>query len=258
MNPGGHDGPRRPTLPPLSTRTLRHPSFMPLFMGADYRLADCSGQTLLPIIPAELFYTDPTMSCGQRVPNVVSELQIESCLLRGPDERTFNKFGLEARAKSLTREIETTGRGGGGGGVLDCFHLNTPTPVMSACPAPPTRPDPFGSGPHPTRDLGSLTLSVTPLHLPARPTQVVLQLTQEEDQAVTNLLQLHHQEEPSHWGSAEGGVAPLWNDGPCAKESRLQSRSQQGRCWSDTELEAANTLLRGFSPTEKDATASNR
>lgn len=138
--------------------------------------------------------------------------------------------------------------------VLDCFHLNTPTPIMSACPAPPTRPDPFRSGPHPTRDLGSLTTKVNPLHLPVRPTRVVLQLTQEEDQAVTNLLQLHHQEEPLHWGSSEGGVAPLWNDVPCAEESRLQ----QGRRWSDTELEAANTLLRGFSPMEKDATASNQ
>jgi len=138
--------------------------------------------------------------------------------------------------------------------VLDCFHLNTPTPIMSACPAPPTRPDPFRSGPHPTRDLGSLTTKVNPLHLPVRPTRVVLQLTQEEDQAVTNLLQLHHQEEPLHWGSSEGGVAPLWNDVPCAEESRLQ----QGRRWSDTELEAANTLLRGFSPIEKDATASNQ
>ncbi|XP_034412968.1 uncharacterized protein LOC117747686 isoform X2 [Cyclopterus lumpus] len=135
--------------------------------------------------------------------------------------------------------------------VLDCFHLNTPTPVMSARPAPPTCPDPFRSGPYPTRDLGSLTLKVNTLHLPVQPRRVVLQLTQEEDQAVTNLLKLHHQEEPLHWGSAEG-VEPLCKDVPCAEESSLQSQLQQGRRWSDTELEAANTLLSGFSLMEND------
>ncbi|XP_054456998.1 uncharacterized protein LOC129093112 [Anoplopoma fimbria] len=233
---------RQPTLPPFSTRTLHHPSFLPMYMAAGFQHHhnDCSNQTVLPIIPAEFFYTDPTMSCGRRVPNIVSELR-----------------------------------------VFDCFQLNTPPPVMSAFPAPPTRPDPFRSGPHPIRDLGSLTFKVNALHLPVHPSRVVLQLTQEEDQAVTNLLKLHLQEEPSHSDdtltalhmdyssvclnpisffhpelmdttTAEEVFNPLCCEVPYAREVSLQSQLQQGRCWSDTELEAANTLLSCFSLMEKD------
>ncbi|XP_068443953.1 uncharacterized protein [Clinocottus analis] len=213
MNSEGHNGSRRPTLPPLSSRTLHHPSLMPMFLPAGFahHVPDCRNQTLLPIIPADFFYIDPTMGCGQRVPNIVTEL-----------------------------------------GVLDCFQLNTPTPVMSAFPAPPTRPDPFRSGPHPSRDLGSLTFTVKTLHIPVQPRQVVLQLTQEEDQAITNLLKLHHQEEPLHWGSAEGVFKPLCNDVPSEREASLQSQLQQRRCWSDTELEAAHTLSNGFRLMEED------
>ncbi|XP_029311146.1 uncharacterized protein LOC115023921 [Cottoperca gobio] len=233
---------RQHTMPPFSNRTLRHPSFMPLYMAAGFqhRHIDCINQTVHPIIPAEVFYTDPTMSCGRRIPNVVSELQ-----------------------------------------VFECFRLNTPTPVMSACLAPPTRPDPFRSGLHPTRDLGNLTLEINTPHPPVQPSRVVLQLTQEEDQAITNLLKLHHQEplqneqsitarhmdfssvdldpisflhpEFMDFTSAELEVyKPFCRDVQYPREASMQSRLQQGRCWSDTELEAANTLSSCFSLMEKD------
>lgn len=67
---------------------------------------------------------------------------------------------------------------------------------MSACVAPPNHPDPFRSGLHPTRDLGSPTWRVQSARPQAQPQRAVVQLTQEEDQAVTNLLKLHHQEAP--------------------------------------------------------------
>lgn len=141
---------------------------------------------------------------------------------------------------------------------------------MSACPTPPACPDLFRSGPHPTRDLGSLTSKVNTLYPPVQPRRVVLQLTQEEDQAVTNLLKLHHQEPLQ---SANALIAPqmdlnrvLWHPEPMdstlaeegcephvqlSREGILWDRLQQ-RCWSYVELEAANTLLGGFSSTEKD------
>ncbi|XP_074479534.1 uncharacterized protein LOC141760545 [Sebastes fasciatus] len=234
-NEGRHD--RQPSLPPFSSRTLHHPSFLPLYLTAGFgrHHTDLSNQTVHPIIPAEFFYTDPTMSCGRRVPNIVSDLR-----------------------------------------VFDCFQLNTPPPVMSTCLAPPTRPDPFRSAPHPTRDLGSLTVKINPLlRPPVQPSRIVLQLTQEEDQVITNLLKLHHQEEPVRsddtltasqmdlnpipflhpelMASASAGEAyePFFcSDVRYPREASLQL--QQGRCWSDTELEAANTLLSCFSLTEKD------
>ncbi|XP_044040529.1 uncharacterized protein LOC122870422 isoform X2 [Siniperca chuatsi] len=219
---------RQPVLPPFSNRTLHHPSLLPLYMAA-HPHADCNNQTVHPIIPAEFFYTDPTMSCGRRIPNIVSQLR-----------------------------------------VFDCFQLNTPPPVMSACLAPPTRPDPFRSGPHPTRDLGSPTLTINTLHPPVQPSQVILQLTQEEDQAITNLLKLHHQEpiqrvetltapqmdlNPipflSHPEPMEV-YKPFCSDVQHPRGASLQDQLQQGRCWSDRELEAANTLSSHFSLMEKE------
>nr|XP_046237642.1 histone deacetylase complex subunit SAP25-like isoform X7 [Scatophagus argus] len=90
---------RRPTLPSISNRTLHHPSFLPLYMTADFALHHtvCDDQPIHPIIPAEFFYSDPTMSCGTRIPNIVTELR-----------------------------------------VFDCFQLSTPPPIMSACMAPPS------------------------------------------------------------------------------------------------------------------------
>ncbi|KAK9524754.1 hypothetical protein VZT92_017122 [Zoarces viviparus] len=223
---------RQPTLPSFSSRTLHHPSFMPIYMAPGFagHRTDCSVQKILPISPAEFFYTDP-MSC-ERVPNIVTDLP-----------------------------------------VFDCFQLNTPPPVMSAVPAPPSRPDPFRSEPpHPTRDLGSLTLKANTPHLPAQqPCRVIAELTQDEEQAITNLLKLHYQEGPSQSDehvyfpsvalnpasfhhpelmdttSADKVFRPLCSDVPYVREARLQSQLQQRSCWSDTELEVANTLLSGFS-----------
>lgn len=60
----------------------------------------------------------------------------------------------------------------------------------------------------------------------------MVQLTQEEDQAVTNLLKLHHQEVPLR-----------------SKETLTGALAD---CWSDLELEVADVLLSGFGPMERD------
>lgn len=79
---------------------------------------------------------------------------------------------------------------------------------MSACEAPPNQPDPFSSGPHPTRDLGSPSWT-TESHQPqAQLRRAILQLTAEEDQAVTNLLKLHHQEAHLDLSGPAGCSAP--------------------------------------------------
>lgn len=135
---------------------------------------------------------------------------------------------------------------------------------MSACPAPAASPDPFRSGPHPTVDLGSLSFTISALHPPVKLSRAVVQLTQEEDQAITYLLKLHHQEptaphtdflphpEPVDATSAEEEYKPLCSDLQNFGEAGLRGRSQRGRCWSSTELEAAETLWSGFSLVEKD------
>ncbi|XP_018526986.1 uncharacterized protein LOC108880010 isoform X1 [Lates calcarifer] len=234
--------PRQPVLPSFSTRTLHHPSFLPLYMAAGFahHHIDFSNPTVLPIIPNEFFYTDPTLTCGRRIPNIVSDL-----------------------------------------GVFDCFQLNTPPPVMSACVAPPNCPDPFRSGPHLTRNLGSTRWRLNPIHPPVQPSRAILQLTQDEDQAITNLLKLHHQE-PRQSDEIQmdvsGVVEPQVASNPCLVFSHpkplvpteealtpscsddvqhpmktgLGNQSQQGRGWSDVELEAADTLLSGFSVSEED------
>ncbi|XP_074518450.1 uncharacterized protein LOC141784511 [Halichoeres trimaculatus] len=182
---------RQSTLLPISNRTLYHPSVHPLYMISGFEHQQSNNQTGYPVLtPAELFYTDPTLGCGGRIPNLVSELE-----------------------------------------VLDCFQLNTPQPRMSACQAPPARPDPFRSRPHPITDLGGLTLQISSPHPSLQQSLFVLQLTQEEDDTVTNLLKLHYQE-------------------PAALKPLLLS--DEGRCWSESELEAANTLLNGFSLMEDD------
>lgn len=132
--------------------------------------------------------------------------------------------------------------------VLECFQLNTPPPVMSSCIAPPVRPDPFRSVPHHSRDLGSPTLKVNPLLPPAQLCQVVIQLTQEEDQAITNLLKLHHKEPPL---SNKTIKAPLKHSHSTLVQNQPESthsssdgqHSRETSCWSIEELEAANALL---------------
>ncbi|KAI4808702.1 hypothetical protein KUCAC02_000750 [Chaenocephalus aceratus] len=172
--------------------------------------------TILPLGPAKCFYSDPTLTCG-RIPNVVSDLRV---------------FG--------------------------CFELNTPPPIMSPCPAPPPCPDPFKFGPNPTRNLGHLTLEISNLHPAVQKGQVVLQLTEEEDQTITNLLTLHYQEEPLQVDETLPSVNPnsfchpdtidfTAAPNPCSL-SDLQYPGetiefQQRRRWSETELDAANTLL---------------
>ncbi|XP_040036090.2 uncharacterized protein LOC120821531 [Gasterosteus aculeatus] len=184
---------------------------MPVYMAADFahHRTNRRNPTLPVITPAELFYTDPTMSCGRRVPNALTELR-----------------------------------------VLDCFRLNTPPPVMSAFPSPPSRPAPFRWGTHPTRDLGSLSLRVNTPRPPAGPRRLVVQLTQEEDQAVTNLLKLHHQEVPLRSKETlTGALGPLCSEVPRA---RAAGPLPLADCWSDLELEVADVLLSGFGPMERD------
>lgn len=161
--------------------------------------------------------------------------------------------------------------------AFDCFQLNTPPPVMSACVSPPNHPDPFRSERHSIRDLGSSTLRAQ-IHSTTQPCWVVLQLTQEEDEAITNLLKLHHHEplqrdesltalgaEPLDYNrdiksgcghpdstSAEESDEFFYSDVEHPREAGLVSELQKERCWSDMELEAADTLLSHFSLMEED------
>ncbi|XP_060887980.1 uncharacterized protein LOC132958917 [Labrus mixtus] len=204
------------TVPPRSRVTAVRPRSRYVMGSMFHNLENILRKAHPIIIPADFFYTDPTMTCGRRIPNSVSELR-----------------------------------------VFDCFQLNTPPPVMSACPTPPACPDPFRARPHPTMELGSLTLKINVLRPAVQPNRLVLQLTQEEDQAVTNLLKLHHQEEPAH--SEE---TTLFRAGPLESTSAEEASQRlhpskasllghEGRRWSDTEIEAANTLLSGFSLMDK-------
>uniref|UniRef100_A0A3Q4M5W1 ZP-domain containing protein Ig-like domain-containing protein n=1 Tax=Neolamprologus brichardi TaxID=32507 RepID=A0A3Q4M5W1_NEOBR len=100
-----HQTPRKTVLPPLSNRTLYHPSFLPLYRAAGLPRHSQenaqTGESLLPkpaqgelhpavqplrglsdfspahpITPAECFYTDPTVCCGRRIPNRLSGLKV--------------------------------------------------------------------------------------------------------------------------------------------------------------------------------------
>ncbi|XP_035503401.2 uncharacterized protein LOC118318137 isoform X2 [Scophthalmus maximus] len=219
-------GPGQAVVPPFSTRTVRHPSLMPLCVAAGFARQQraCDVPALQPITPEEIFYTDPTMSCGRRIPNISSDFE-----------------------------------------VFEFFRLNTPPPVMSACLAPPSRPDPFRSGSHPTRDLGSTDWRLNHIRSSAQPSRAILQLTWEEDQAITNLLKLHqsgesdetlaaapvnvnacfYQSHPSPTVStiAEELYKPFFSGGQRPRTAILGNQSQQGKCWSVEELEAADTLL---------------
>lgn len=129
--------------------------------------------------------------------------------------------------------------------VSECFRLNTPPPIMSTCIAPPIRADPFRSALHHCRDLGSSTLKVNPLVPPAQLCQVVVQLTQDEDQAITNLLKLHHQEPPLRNETIDASLkyplSSLVQHQPADAGSGVML-SRKARCWSVQEIEAANTL----------------
>lgn len=122
---------------------------------------------------------------------------------------------------------------------------------MSASVAPQNL---FRFGPHPTRDLGSTTWRMLTNHDGEQPSRVVLQLTQEEDQAITNLLKLHHQTPLLSAETLIGAQIDLSRaKGPPRGSACLTpvynplcSDVQQRGGWSDIELEAANTLLSGF------------
>ncbi|RVE60506.1 hypothetical protein OJAV_G00181760 [Oryzias javanicus] len=116
---------------PMSSRTVQHPSFLPL-SARHY-----GGTALHPILPEEVFYIDPSMHCRERIPNLLTRMR-----------------------------------------AFDFTRLNTPQPIMSPCPAPPNQPDPFRSGLHPTRDLGSLTWTVRSLDANLHP-RAIIQLSQE-------------------------------------------------------------------------------
>lgn len=146
---------------------------------------------------------------------------------------------------------------------------------MSACMAPPNRPDPFRSEIHPIRDLGSSTVKIQINHPTTHPRHVVVQLTQEEDDAITSLLKLHHHDplqtaetvtaldldssnaaemrecntdsssvccHPAST-SAEKPDELSCSDMEHLRETSLGSLSQKERSWSDAELEAGDTLL---------------
>lgn len=142
---------------------------------------------------------------------------------------------------------------------------------MSPCLAAPNRPDPFLLGQYPTRDLGSPTWRI---HPQVQSRRAIIQLTQEEDQAITNLLKLHHQEALQHHDlitavhpDFSNAINPLpfltdptLQDSSTAEEApkpacingQYQWELQQRRGWSDSELEAANTLLGGFNQDQGD------
>lgn len=141
--------------------------------------------------------------------------------------------------------------------VSECFRLNTPPPIMSTCIAPPIRADPFRSALHQSRDLGSSTVKVNPLVIPpAQLCQVVVQLTQDEDQAITNLLKLRHQEPPPPSETMDSSPKYLLSSLVQHQSTDRGSgvlQSRETKCWSVQEIEAANTLSR-FGLMEKDQT----
>ncbi|XP_031441162.1 uncharacterized protein LOC105907157 isoform X1 [Clupea harengus] len=84
--------------------------------------------------------------------------------------------------------------------AMENFQLNTPAPIMSSQLAPLVQPDPFLSGTHPIRNLGTRSWTIDLCHRPhpyiQRPqtegTLEVIQMSPAEDEAITSLLLLHH------------------------------------------------------------------
>ncbi|XP_036404341.1 uncharacterized protein LOC118791167 [Megalops cyprinoides] len=149
--------------------------------------------------------------------------------------------------------------------VFESCQLNTPRPIMSVRPAMPPEPDPFRTRPCPTRDLGSELWTWDHLYDPLarrpeniqRQTVEIIQVSPEEDQAITNLLKLHYHASGDALGrgtaadhgplsqpgqipaqpsepvqNLAGGVLPL--------ASVLESESTER---PEVELETANILL---------------
>ncbi|XP_024143693.1 uncharacterized protein LOC112155896 [Oryzias melastigma] len=186
---------------PTSSRTVQHPSFMPL--SARHH----GGAALYPILPEEVFFIDPSMHCRERIPNLLTRMR-----------------------------------------AFDFSRLNTPQPIMSSCPAPPNHPDPFRSGPHPTRDLGSLTWTGCGPDTHLQPPRAIIQLSQEEDQAVTNLLKLHHQEATgSNYTQQTGDFTNVFNSAapmsPTALLNHQRSKVRRSKELTDLEGNAVHVLL---------------
>lgn len=119
---------------------------------------------------------------------------------------------------------------------------------MSSCPAPPHHPDPFRSGPHPTRDLGSLTWTGCGPDTHLQPPRAIIQLSQEEDQAVTNLLKLHHQEATgSNYTQRTGDFTNVFNSAapmsPTALLNHQRSKVRRSKELTDLEGNAVHVLL---------------
>ncbi|XP_053717181.1 uncharacterized protein LOC128756569 [Synchiropus splendidus] len=195
----------------FSTRTLLHPSFMALCSPAG--LHD-TRPCVAPMIPEEVFYTDPIMTQGTRILNTISKW-----------------------------------KDSGG------FRLNTPTPVMSHCPAPPITPDPFRSGHHPVRELGCPTWVQHSRHVPQN--QLIIQLTQEEDLVITSLLALRYQydetpaspqTEPPNPSESHVTSPNLHGEAASAETAGLVNDFEQDRHGSQPE--EAQSLLSGFNHTE--------
>ncbi|XP_062240525.1 uncharacterized protein LOC133950291 [Platichthys flesus] len=231
-------------VPPVSSRTLQHPSLLPLYLAAglarhhggwdnptgestSVRQLHAAAQHLShsgvsspvhAITPDEFYYTDPTGSCGTRIPNMLTDF-----------------------------------------GFYDCFQLNTPPPLMSSCVNPSNRPDPFSLGPHPTRELGRLDWNMNPIRLPVKTSQAIIQLTPEEDQAVTHLLKLRYQEfGPDDETPTKEVYQPSSRDGKHQSQEDLGNKPQAGIHWSETELEAAETLLNFYSWTKQSGLSASR
>ncbi|KAG5852070.1 uncharacterized protein LOC118224065 isoform X2 [Anguilla anguilla] len=149
-------------LPTYSSRTLHHPSFLSLYMAVgptqwNLQVPGYRGIALPAMIPSDFFYTDPTLPPGSRVSNGVTQLE-----------------------------------------AFECCQLNTPPPVMSIIADSPSRLDPFRARPYPTRDLGSQMWTWNSLStFTSRTAQgqilEIIQISAEEDEAITSLLKLHYQ-----------------------------------------------------------------
>ncbi|XP_023688295.2 uncharacterized protein [Paramormyrops kingsleyae] len=215
-------GSRPLVFPDASSRTLQHPSFVSLYMAVGSMQCGWRARSRSfpapAMIPSDFFYNDPLQAPGHRIPNNVAQLE-----------------------------------------VFECCQLNTPAPIMSASITPPIRADPFRTEPRLIRDLGSQVWAWDHLCAPQtstlgptlRPRREVIQLSAEEDQAITNLLKLRHDSisEPNHetpcqlrWSPAMPANQEDDASIDCIPQMTMTSKGQSGQ-WSDTELEAADILL---------------
>ncbi|KAJ8254796.1 hypothetical protein GJAV_G00197440 [Gymnothorax javanicus] len=186
--------PRPVILPPYSTRTLHHPSFLPLYMavGSTQGSRQAPGHwgiSVPAMIPSDFFYTDPTLPPGGRVLNCVTQLE-----------------------------------------AFECCQLNTPPPVMSTIADSAPGFDPFRRQPHPTRDLGTQlwtwdSLSTFKPRTAGGKISEVIQLSAEEEEAITGLLRLHYQSSQEAPSAAPWGNTSLQDPGADDQQSIKRATS---------------------------------